>query len=150
MFWYETQRDRLSIEEDAMNKKFPGFELEMQDDGTLYWHGTLPGHIDKNKRDEIVIEYPANYPYEAPQSFIVYPDIDLSPHRYKNGSICLFDNEETRWRYDSYTAVIIVAWTAAWIACQEIWENDGGRDTWIRTNGADMGFDFWPGRQKRH
>jgi hypothetical protein len=44
-----------------------------------------------------------------------------APHRYSNGSLCLFDPKDRSWHPHLYIAETIVPWTAEWLFFYEIW-----------------------------
>ncbi|CDY47951.1 BnaA10g28230D [Brassica napus] len=47
-----------------------------------------PGMLYENETYQLQVEFPVNYPMEAPQAFFVPPG-PLHPHIYSNGHICL-------------------------------------------------------------
>jgi hypothetical protein len=56
----------------------------------------------------------------APRVWIARPLLHpQAPHRYPNGSLCLFFEDE--WTPDLSFARTIVPWTFEWIACYELW-----------------------------
>jgi hypothetical protein len=43
------------------------------------------------------------------------------PHRYNDGSLCLFDDEKGEWHPADSMAATILPWTSEWLYFYEIW-----------------------------
>jgi hypothetical protein len=145
--WWEDDPGRLTGEKMEMAVFFPGFELR-RDGDTLYWIGTLISDIGGCPY-RVLVAYPDRFPYEAPKAFILEPEIPHSPHRWSDGSLCLFDPND-RSVTSEITAAKILGWTGLWIFCQEHWEAAGGEERLLSTGGEDKGYEFWPSEQVTH
>ena len=61
----------------------------------------------------------------SPSVRIVRPEVTEAPHRYPDGSLCLFYPPDRSWRYDSLVALTTVPWTAEWLFFYECWRDAG-------------------------
>jgi hypothetical protein len=95
--------------------------LILTDSGDLYWREVLTS--SSGATYDIVIAYPASFPFERPRAFIVAPVIDYVPHRYNDGTLCLFPTafDETL----SCTAGVIRGRVALWVDVYERWRHTG-------------------------
>ena len=63
---------------------------------------------------------------EVPKVFVVLPAIaDEAPHRYADGSLCLYDPREHQRQSDDLIARDIIPWTCEWLYWYEIWQETG-------------------------
>jgi len=121
--WYERYRLRLLVEEIIMKENHPQFVLKMDEKKRLYWDGFLRTNFDTLYRANIL--YPAAYPWEKPKLIIVSPAIRLdAPHRYLDGSLCVYPEG---WSYKRCTAPAAVPLVAAWLALYEVFVRTGKR-----------------------
>ena len=128
--WDETNRERLVQENQAMENRFPQFELRRVSGG-LAWYGTL--RTNKGNRYKIAVEYPSDFPYSAPKVYTIDPEISSDKHQYKDDSLCLFYPDDRTWQSNT-TAATVVAWAAAWLFCYESYKATG----------------HWPGKAAPH
>jgi len=117
--WYEQDRERCAIELDLMAKKTTARLYE--NEGKLYWLESILSETHQLYR--IKIEHPPRFPYERPRAFIEWPNISRAPHRFHDGSLCLFRNPSA---CDvKITALVVRNRTAVWILCYELWVATG-------------------------
>jgi ubiquitin-protein ligase len=121
--WYERNSTRLAREEQVMRDKFPQFSLNKVD-GQLYWRGTL--RSNSYNRYDVGIYYPSSYPYEAPEPYILDPDVTEygPPHIYRDGMLCVFYRSDGTWEQNS-TMATMVGLVGAWINAFEHWRETG-------------------------
>lgn len=121
--WYQTPRwtGRLFVEQELMRERFPGFFLNRQPDGQLFWLGWLtPGG---GRGFLVSVWYPTQYPYAEPQIRVVEPAlVERAPHVYADGRLCV---HRQRWDPTTGTAVSEVALAAEWLARYLIWRDAG-------------------------
>jgi len=130
--WYERDehRARLVAEHDAMAERFPQFQLR-RENGRLYWEGNLLSN--QGRTYTLKVCYPDGFPQDFPKVYVTAPRLKPNGHtwaRYDPSSfLCLFRPESGAHRH-SYdpartTAASIVGWAAHWLACYEVFENEG-------------------------
>lgn len=135
--WYELDSARLMVEQQAMQMKFPQFQL-YQTNGVLWWRGTLT--TNRNNRYVIGVIYPPQFPYKAPQVYPHDPAIQVNDvnnpgrykHQYPDGHLCLYYPGDGTFSPNT-TAATVVAVSAAWFFAYESWIESGYRD--------------WPGQE---
>ncbi len=138
MNWWETEegRKRLAVEKMMMNQTYPGYgKLTLDCERRLFWKMTFQIKFDDRIIDCIVqIFYPEkDYPAAAPRAYVIKPNVSESPHKYKEGNICLFHPryKSHGWDPSSSTAVSIATWSIDWLLAHLTWKNTGR----------------WPGKQ---
>lgn len=129
--WYESNPARLVLEQEAMKRRFPGFQLN-REGATLFWLGTLTSNT--NKQYQIAVSYPDNFPDVPPKVYPIDPliaiwrDDRMLQHQYNDGSLCLFHPNDRFWESKT-TAATVIATAAAWFFAYERWL-ESGRQTW--------------------
>lgn len=97
MQWYELNPKRLEVEIYLMQANGVNFELYEDENSNLLWRGPLHvlGHIHRDVR----IVYPANFPYEPINLYILGPKLPPSEHVWHDGKICYckFEEWDTGW-----------------------------------------------------
>jgi hypothetical protein len=83
---------------------------------------TLKGWLqptDESPKYTILLRYRiGNYPSVR----VVNPRIDPNaPHRYSDGSLCLYYPKDESWKSDMFLAKTVIPWTAEWLRFYEIW-----------------------------
>ncbi len=86
MRWWESRPDLLEREIGEM-AVYSGASLE-EIDGQLAWLETVV--TDFGQIFDIAIVYPISYPVLPPRGIVVNPAISSAPHRFSDGSLCLF------------------------------------------------------------
>jgi hypothetical protein len=67
-------------------------------------------------------------PGRAPQVHVRSPKVDPgAPHRYADGSLCLYHPKDGDWHPGLFVALTIVPWTAEWLLYYECWRTDPQR-----------------------
>ncbi len=101
----------------AMREAFPQFRHE-PDGAGLIWRGTLQPTAESPEYT-VVITHPFD---RVPWVRIVAPKLhQRAPHRYGDGTLCLYWPEEWRWTSTASLAATLVPWTALWLYYYEIW-----------------------------
>lgn len=135
--WFELWPERLLLEKQLMEAKFPQFELIYRD-GMMRWIGEL--ETNRNNTYLLEIRYPDEFPYKAPLVYPIDPIVeayiddtsDRYKHQYPDTRLCLFyPGDKTFSPETSATDVVAVA--AAWLFSYETWLESG------RT--------YWPGQE---
>ncbi len=116
--WYETNRQRLSLETETMAQRFPDFVLKTTDRG-LTWAGQL--RTNSGSRYQIAVVYSTDFPYYAPKVYVLRPPIRSPKHQWNDGSLCLFNPDDKTWNTNT-TAAQAVALTAEWLFSYEYHE----------------------------
>jgi hypothetical protein len=101
-----------------MLRTFPQFCPTVSRTGGILWRGTLqPSAESPLYRLRIVHE-----PHHVPQVFVECPQLRAdAPHRYRDGSLCLYWPGEWQWRSGESLAATIVPWAAMWLYYYETW-----------------------------
>jgi hypothetical protein len=133
--WYELNPARLVLERQAMQMRFPQFQL-MRDGDQLVWVGTL--ETNRGNKYEIAFYYPDDFPASPPKVFPISPPITVwkdeqvgqLKHQYNDGHLCLYFPGDRTFA-ENTTAATVVAVAAAWFFSYESW--------------LESGKTFWPG-----
>jgi ubiquitin-protein ligase len=137
--WYDRIPDRLEEEKTVMHDRFaathPSLGWVEDDLGEEFLGWDLTITSDSGVEYTVLIVYPDNYPTEAPEPYILEPNIEPSEtkHMYSDGILCLFHRDDRAWEYES-TAATMTARIGAWITAYENWVTTG----------------YWPGDEKEH
>lgn len=96
---------------------FPRF-VQGREYGIPVWRGTLqPSESSPHYRIKVVYNNP-----RSPRVWIIEPQVHVNaPHRYGDGSLCLYKSQEWDWSPAFYLAKTIVPWTAIWLLFYELW-----------------------------
>ncbi len=106
-----------------MQQNHPQFVLKADWKKDLYWEGYLRTNLDTLYLVNVV--YPASYPWQKPKLKIVDPEIRRdTPHRFLDGSLCVYPNN---WSYKRCTAPEAVPLIAGWLALYEVFLRTGNR-----------------------
>jgi len=68
----------------------------------------------------IAITYPERFPHEPPLAFVLKPDVSGAPHRFQDGSLCLFDHNANATSVKT-TAIVVRNRAVVWFALYEVW-----------------------------
>ena len=117
--WHKTDPERCAIEVQLMAKRSNARLYENGDQ--LYWLESLRSQT--NRLYQIKISYPVRFPYERPQGFIISPTITSAPHRFSDGSLCLFSTSHDG--AAKPTALVVRNRVVVWIFAYELWAATG-------------------------
>ena len=121
--WFERFSLRLEAERIIMREHHPQFLLRMDGKECLFWEGLLRTNFGTLYRANIL--YPPGYPWQKPKLEIAEPPIRRdAPHRFGDGSLCIYPQE---WNYKQATAPAAVPLIAGWLALYEIFLRTGKR-----------------------
>ncbi len=121
--WYERYPLRISAEKIIMQENYPQFVLKIDDGRRLFWDGILQTNF--NPLYQVNIMYPESYPWDRPKLQIVHPPVrPEAPHRYADGSLCVYPKD---WNYKQATAPAAVPLIAGWLALYEVFLRTGQR-----------------------
>ena len=104
-----------------MRRDFPGFEYT-RDNHVPTWCGCLqPGETSSVYRLRIHYRF-AGRRSKSPKVWAQSPTVSTdAPHRYADGSLCLYYPRERSWTPHKYISETIVPWAAMWLAFYEVW-----------------------------
>lgn len=120
----------LSAQIAKMREDFPDFTCHRQRDHRRKllptWRGVLQPLADSALYlVEISYRYDNQYS-KSPRVWVKSPRLDShAPHRYSDGSLCLYYPRDGSWTPYKYISETIVPWTALWLAFYEIWTTTG-------------------------
>ncbi len=116
------QRDLPTRQFLSMREAFPQFTPTPGNRGGVVWRGSLQPTSD-SPNYQIVIVHPFN---QVPDVRVARPALIAdAPHRYRDGSLCLYWPEEWSWTPEAKLADTLVPWTALWLYYYEIWTVTG-------------------------
>jgi hypothetical protein len=100
-----------------MQRKFPQFKFYWEN-GVGIWRGALqPSPVSPVYH--ILIKYNISL---VPKVWVLSPELKATtPHRYKDGTLCLYWDKEWAWFPDQDITNTIVPWVALWLYYYEIW-----------------------------
>ncbi len=128
--WWGTRSvvsPRLALEVEAMRSTFDNtFRLVVPERGLLYWDGTVEVNLATLARPEhrLKITYPADYPIQPAEAYVLKPRIYSEKHQYEDGQLCLFnpkDGEHYGWNPGESTAVTVASWAIQWLYAYYTW-----------------------------
>lgn len=116
---YPPRERELPIRQCAtMRETFPQFSWRVTRASGLDWRGELQPTADSPVYHVQVI----HEPNRAPKTFVRRPAVVRNaPHRYADGSLCLYWPVEWQWRPTELLSETIVPWTALWLYYYELW-----------------------------
>lgn len=118
MRWAPRVRDIPIHQIRSMREAFPQFAYSHWRGGGLTWRGTLRPTMESSEYSVVIL-----HPFDGvPKVMVSSPRIHPgAPHRYADGSLCLYWPTEWRWRSGACIAETLVPWTALWLYYYEIW-----------------------------
>lgn len=101
-----------------MRQLFPQFTYRA---GKNVWYGHLRPTKD-SPTYHVKLEYK---PGKAPRVLVLKPEVyPNAPHRYGDGSLCLYYPRYGEWNPGLFLAGTIVPWAAEWLFYYEVWLED--------------------------
>jgi hypothetical protein len=120
----------IGVQDYWMRQIFPGFRFSRS---MSSWVGSL-------KPSENSPEYIVRISYkltDIPRVVILKPAIrEDAPHRFEDGSLCLYYFKDGSWERNKRVAQTILPWTAEWLCFYEIWLATG---EWIGAEAPHLG-----------
>ncbi len=116
--WWVKNPARAYLEITRMDENSNAILIE--DLGQLHWIEDITNNFGTTF--QILIKAMDNHPFSAPQAYVIEPDISRAPHRYKDGSLCLFRPEEYS---NKMTILSIRNLACAWCFAYEAYQNTG-------------------------
>jgi hypothetical protein len=108
-----------------MQRVFPAFQYCRQDQIPT-WYGPLQPARDSPTYTVKVAYRFAGRHSKPPRVWVKSPKARAdAPHRYNDGSLCLYFPPDRDWTPYKYISETIVPWTALWLAFYEIWLDTG-------------------------
>jgi len=110
---------RLTIAQQArqIDRLFPHFTY-CRAKNIPTWRGTLQP-TDSSPAYVVKVSY--RQP-KSPKVWVLSPKLRPdAPHRYPDGSLCLYYPRDLSWTPNAFIAETIIPWTALWLACYELW-----------------------------
>lgn len=118
--WFDTDPARLHKEVALMAERSRA-ELRRVGSG-LMWVEQLCS--TSGQQYAIAIEYPDRFPHEAPRAFLLSPDVSGAPHRFADGSLCLW-GDHVRASGVKTSAVSVRTRAITWFFVYENWRRTG-------------------------
>jgi hypothetical protein len=105
----------------AIGSTFPDFEI-VQAHPTLVMEGHLqPRALSPAYRVSVVLRQ-----QRSPEVRVLNPTLRANaPHRYKDGSLCLYWPVEWRWTDTESASKTVLPWAAIWLYFYELWLDTG-------------------------
>lgn len=110
-----------AIQDHYIRTLFPGFNHQGPRS-----HGRWVGWLQPNEfapRFRVRIKYDL---YSAPRVHVLEPTlVPNAPHRYSDGSLCLFFPSDGGWGDRSLIATTIIPWIISWLGYYDLWTQTG-------------------------
>lgn len=107
----------VALQDMAIRRRFPKFTYR-RENGIPTWRGVLSPR-ESSPEYRLVIRYRAGKP---PQVNVTKPHLHPdAPHRYEDGSLCLYWPKEWPWSDEQIIAKTILPWIALWLFYYELW-----------------------------
>lgn len=115
---------RALTEQSLLAREYPGFAMDVDDDGTPYAHGWIgPGGHLKNGYHVLVVLPPGYGNGVLPRAHVLEPVLRTgAPHRYTDGGLCL---DHSGAFTKKSTIVTFLAWITVWLHLYEDWLETG-------------------------
>lgn len=117
----KTRTISLIAQQFALKRAFPESNATVRRN-RLYWSGVLqPTGLSDTYSVKLT------YSLEmSPKTFVTSPEIcdrefQIVPHRYSDGSLCLFLPKNGEWNQGMYVAETIIPWACEWLFHYELW-----------------------------
>jgi ubiquitin-protein ligase len=91
--WYLTDKDRLKLEVELMQRSGANFQLCSDEYENLLWRGPLL--VYNRYHSDVRLVYPENFPHEKIEVYVLDPKLPtVTHHVYEDGRICYMKDEE--------------------------------------------------------
>jgi hypothetical protein len=124
-FYGTVEGEARALKEQALlAREYPGFAMDVDDDGTPYVHGWLGPTETLRGSYHVLFVLPPGYGQGVmPSVHVLEPTLRAgAPHRYQDGSLCL-DHSSAFTRRS--TLLTILAWVSVWLVLYEGWRDTG-------------------------
>jgi hypothetical protein len=113
-----TGEARALAEQGLLVREYPGFEMDVDDDGMPYAHGWIGPNENLRSAYHLLLVIPPAYGRGAmPAAYVLEPRLRLdAPHIFQDGSLCL-DHSGAFTRKS--TLVTLLAWVSVWLVLYE-------------------------------
>lgn len=119
MSWFETDPRRLEKEIELMVGRT---HANLHRSGHhIFWVENLRSQ-PTGVRYQLVIDYPGDFPYAPPRAYVTRPTIRVAPHRFSDGSLCVFESGATGVKT---TALVVRNRAVIWFLTYQIWRACG-------------------------
>ena len=119
MSWFQSDPRRFEKEVQLMMQ---GSQACLRQSGDhVFWVEDLIAKTGQPYR--LIIDYPDRFPYEMPRAYVANPAVDGAPHRFADGSLCMFDNPGAC--NPKITALVIRNRAVLWFLAYEVWRVSG-------------------------
>jgi hypothetical protein len=114
-----------------MRAAFPGFVHWIGSNSSVTWKGPLqPNPCSSNYLIQVVYRLRG-----FPKVFVLKPALPAgAPHRWPDGSLCLFWDKEWRWKDTEAISETIMVWAALWLEYFEVWKE---LEVWLGPSSHD-------------
>lgn len=115
---FPRERDLPRRQIRQMQEFFPLFVPTLTRAGGITWRGKLCPTAESPTYSVTIVHALDRSPSVRVNSPALHPN---APHRYSDGSLCLYWPVEWRWTPRTSLAETMVPWTALWLYYYEIW-----------------------------
>ncbi|MGH8543565.1 MAG: hypothetical protein ACREX3_08030 [Gammaproteobacteria bacterium] len=114
-----------------MRAAFPGFTHRVGPHRRVTWQGLF----QPNPSSPGYLIYVVYRLWGIPRVFVLDPMLPTNaPHRWPDGSLCLFWPKNWRWTDDESIPATIMCWAALWLEHYEVWQELG---VWLGPSSHD-------------
>jgi len=124
-FYASASGEQRALREQALlAREYPGFNLDVDDDGTPFVQGTIGPTETLHGAYHVLVELPPGYGEGVmPRAYLLSPELRPgAPHVFADGSLCL-DHSGAFTRRS--TIVTFLAWVSVWLVLYEGWVDTG-------------------------
>lgn len=120
-FWRRSPPVSVGHHVISVIRRFPSFSFKYEG-GKPTWRGRLqPSSCSPAYSVKIVYSLG-----DVPRVWVVSPPLDSkAPHRFPDGSLCLFYPKDHSWHSGLLIADTIIPWAAEWLMFYELWQETG-------------------------
>lgn len=115
---------RALAEQALLSREYPGFEVDVDSDGTPFAHGIVGPNDTLRDAYHVLLVIPPTYGSGAlPLAYVLEPTLRPgAPHRFHDGSLCL---DHSGAFTKKSTLVTFLAWVSVWLVLYEDWLETG-------------------------
>lgn len=124
-FYADPRGEARALEEQALlARHYPGFVMDVDDDGTPFVHGRIGPNETLTGSYHVLLVLPPGYGEGVmPGAYILDPPLrEGAPHRFDDGSLCL---EHSGAFTRKSTLLTLLAWVGVWLVLYEGWVSTG-------------------------